>query len=496
MLTRRELLQRSTEGAAALHLCSGHLFGQQLPRPDIVVNDVQSQLNATRVHEILRPQTVDDIQAAVRKARRENRAISIAGGRHAMGGQQFGRETLLLDMSDFHQVLNFDRELGQIEVQAGIQWPRLMEHLVRVQADGEPQWGVNQKQTGADQLSLGGALAANIHGRCLTSGPIIQDVESLLLVDGSGQLRHCSRRENRDLFSLVIGGYGLFGIVIHVTLRLVPRQKMERVVEVIELAGLTDVFESRIREGYLYGDFQYATDVENLLQRGVFSCYRPVPQETPIPEQQKQLSGADWLKLIELAHTDRRRAFDFYAQHYRATSGQIYWSDTHQLSTYVPDYHDSVNCRLGDGPKGTEMITEIYVPRQNLEEFLKEVREDFQRHQVEPIYGTIRLIEQDAESFLAWARKPWACVIFNLHVPHTPDGIAKAKEDFRRLIRRGIRHGGSYYLTYHRWAGRRQVETCYPQFVEFLELKRKHDPEERFQSEWYRHYRRMFQDRL
>ncbi len=70
------------------------------------------------------------------------------------------------------------------------------------------------------------------------------------------------------------------------------------------------------------------------------------------------------------------------------------------------------------------------------------------------IYGTIRLIERDDESFLAWAREPWACIIFNLHVEHTAGGDRKAAGDFRRLIDRAIERGGSYYLTYHRWADR------------------------------------------
>lgn len=51
-----------------------------------------------------------------------------------------------------------------------------------------------------------------------------------------------------------------------------------------------------------------------------------------------------------------------------------------------------------------------------------------------------------------------------------------------------IHYGGSYYLTHHRRATRKQVETRYPQFVEFLRLKKKCDPEERFQSDWHRHY--------
>ena len=142
------------------------------------------------------------------------------------------------------------------------------------------------------------------------------------------------------------------------------------------------------------------------------------------------------------------------------------------------------------------MITEIYVPRADLAGFLAQVREDFRRHRVDLIYGTIRLIERDDQSFLAWARAPWACIIFNLHVAHTEDGRSKAAADFRRLIERAIERGGIYYLTYHRFAERRQVEACYPQFAEFLRLKRAHDPHERFQSDWYRHYRAMFAEVL
>ena len=108
------------------------------------------------------------------------------------------------------------------------------------------------------------------------------------------------------------------------------------------------------------------------------------------------------------------------------------------------------------------------------------------------IYGTVRLIERDDETFLAWARDRYACVIFNLHVDTRPRRSSAAAEAFRALIDLGIAHGGSYYLTYHRWARRDQVERCYPQMPEFLALKRRYDPGELFQSNWYRHYRGMF----
>jgi FAD/FMN-containing dehydrogenase len=166
------------------------------------------------------------------------------------------------------------------------------------------------------------------------------------------------------------------------------------------------------------------------------------------------------------------------------------------MSEYLDDYHLALDHHMGASAPATEVITEIYVPRNDLASFFADVREDFRTNDVDLIYGTVRLIERDEESFLAWAREPWACTIFNLHTVHTPEGIAKSGAAFQRLIDLAIRYSGSYYLTYHRFATRAQVETCYPRFAEFLRLKRRCDPEERFQSDWYRHYRDLFADAL
>ena len=84
------------------------------------------------------------------------------------------------------------------------------------------------------------------------------------------------------------------------------------------------------------------------------------------------------------------------------------------------------------------------------------------------VYGTVRLIEQDNESFLPWARRPYACVIFNVHVEHATRGLIRAGDVFRRLIDIGLRYGGSYYPTYHRHALKRQLVAGYPQFPQFL----------------------------
>jgi FAD/FMN-containing dehydrogenase len=459
-----------------------------------VVNDVHSQLNEVRVAEVVSVASLNELQAAVVAAHERELPVAIAGGRHAMGGQQFCEGGVLIDTRPLARVLEFDRESGLIELEAGIQWPALLRYLQEQQRGGRPAWAIAQKQTGADRLSLGGAIAANAHGRGLAMRPFVSDVEELTLVDAEGEVRSCSRDENPTLFSLVCGGYGLFGPVYSAKLRLAPLRKLERVVEVRDIEGLIEAFEERIAAGFLYGDFQFAIDPASadFLRRGVFSCYRPVADETPVPKRQRALTRENWQELLYLTHADKARAFALYTAHYAATDGQIYFSDAHQFADYEDDYHEWLDARLGTADRASEMITEVYVPRHRLTDFMAEVASDFAASGVDVIYGTVRLIERDDESLLAWARQPWACVIFNIHTVHTRAGLESAAAAFRRLIDYAIERGGSYFLTYHRWATPEQVEACHPRIREFFALKRKHDPAEAFQSEWYRHYRDAF----
>jgi hypothetical protein len=283
-----------------------------------------------------------------------------------------------------------------------------------------------------------------------------------------------------------------------VTLRLVPRRKVERVVEVRDVAGLMSAFAERVRDGFTYGEFQYSIDdrSEDFLRKGVFSCYRPIPPElsdaTPLTLPRREMTERELVDLLYLAHTDKAAAFKRTAAFYQASNGQVSWSDEAQMSVYPENYHRELDKRYAATTRGSEVITEVCCDREALEPFLADVREYVKRDQVEIIYGTIRLIDQDHESFLPWARKPYACVSFNLHVEHSTRGSIRIGDAFRRLLNIGIKHGGGYHLAYHRHALRQQLDVCYPRFREFLQLKRKYDKEELLQSDWYRHYRRMY----
>jgi len=305
----------------------------------------------------------------------------------------------------------------------------------------------------------------------------------------------CSRSENSELFALAIGGYGLFGVIQTVTLRLMTRRKLRREVQMLGIDALIPMIEQRIAEGCWYGDFQYKTDpaAEDFMRTGVFCCYRPVDDQAVLSEVARNLSLEDWQSLYDLAHDDKKAAFEKYSAYYLASHGNVYWSDSHQTSTYLKDQNVKYDRQRKNAAKSSLVISEIYAEREKLTEVMEACRTAALRRGMNIVYGTVRFIEPDTESFLPWARKRYACIIFNLHVRHTVPGLSKAQEDFRTLYDIALDHGGSFYLTYHRWARKEQVLTAYPQMRAFIALKRKYDPYDKFVSDWYAHYREMFQ---
>src|SRR6267378_2131953 len=110
MLTRREFIR-----TAALFALAPHAFAER--EKEIWVNDVHSQLNRTRVRELLRPRTGDELVEIVRSASRKGLPISVSGYRHSMGGQQFATDSICIDTRALDRVISFDRERGLIETE-------------------------------------------------------------------------------------------------------------------------------------------------------------------------------------------------------------------------------------------------------------------------------------------------------------------------------------------------------------------------------------------
>jgi FAD/FMN-containing dehydrogenase len=468
--------------------------GAAFPPPEgVLVNDVQTGLNPTWVRSISRPGSAAEVRSLVKDCAKHSRAISISGSRHAAGGQQFRTDSVLLDMRAMNRVIGLDDKTGVLHVEAGLEWPELIQGYLSLQKENA-HWGIRQKQSGADRISIGGTISANAHGHGLGSPPIISDVEWFEMVTADGSAKQCSRKENAELFALAAGGYGLFGIITAVGLRLVPRRKVRRHVEARTTAELIALIEGRTAVGAPYGYFQYSIDETSadFLRTGILTTYEDVSPETQLGTERTDVDTKLLTALLEIAHRDRGSAYRRYAKLELSRDGNVEWSDSHQLSTYPAGYHQEIEKRLGADFVGADLILEVCVPRSELIPLLEEARRILLASGMPLIYGTIRFIEQDKDSYLAWAKKRYACVIFSPHSSGETQALRKTGEVCRQLIRAANKRGGSFYLTYNRFATRDELASAYPQFQEFLNLKKQYDPRETFQSDWYRYYKGLY----
>ena len=452
------------------------------------LNDVQSRLNHTQMERVVTPTTPEGVAASIAKASAEGLVVCPAGARHSMGGQQFAEGGVSISSKRLSGIGPLDPLSRTIWVQTGVTWPKLVAWLRQRQPRLQDPLTIIQKQTGADDLTLGGALSSNIHGRVLGRKPIVDDIEAFHITLPTGDRVQCSRSENTELFSAAIGGYGLLGFVDSIKLRLEPRVQLVRRVREITIDEVIRTLESQTAKGATFGDFQYMTDETSadFMLRGILSTYSPTGAFTEVPGDQVGLSAEDWMRLYVLAHTDKARAYTEYADHYLRTDSQLYWSDDHQFSPYLPEAGDLLARTLGWTTFKSLMISELYVPRNRFEDFMHAARQSLLDTDANVVYGTVRLIESEDETILRWAKQDYACIIFNLLVEHSPEGIERASSQFRQLIDCALDRDGSYYLTYHRWARNDQLQRAYPDLPKFLELKDRLDPNGVFESDWFR----------
>ncbi|CAF3332406.1 unnamed protein product [Rotaria sp. Silwood2] len=187
---------------------------------DIYLDDV-SQLNKTRISSIFYPRTVNDIQYLIGKARSENKTISVRGQAHTMGGQTLpcrkrSSTNYVCDLKYMNQV-EYDQTSQEVLVQAGTTWTNV---IYKLNFYGRSPVVMQSYCT----FSVAGTLSVNAHG-ITSDDAIYNSVISIEYIDINGKEQECSREKNQELFSLIIGGYGLFVIITRVRLMTVPNIK-------------------------------------------------------------------------------------------------------------------------------------------------------------------------------------------------------------------------------------------------------------------------------
>jgi FAD/FMN-containing dehydrogenase len=98
-----------------------------------------------------------------------------------------------------------------------------------------------------NSFTVGGSLSVNCHGWQYGHPPIASTVASFHLMKADGTLVRCSRSENPELFSLALGGYGLFGVILDADLRVVANERLRLEQYVVPLDRAMKSFERKLR---------------------------------------------------------------------------------------------------------------------------------------------------------------------------------------------------------------------------------------------------------
>ena len=98
-----------------------------------------------------------------------------------------------------------------------------------------------------------------------------------------GSIVTCSRDENTELFSLVLGGYGLFGIILDVQLGVVPNERLQLEQFVVPIDNALEMFEQSIGEhpdaSMVYARLNIIPD--ELFSEAIVSIFRAQEGEIP-----------------------------------------------------------------------------------------------------------------------------------------------------------------------------------------------------------------------
>ncbi len=143
---------------------------------------------------------------------------------------------------------------------------------------------------------------------------------------------------------------------------------------------------------------------------------------------------------------------------------------------------------LGPPAPGRGIDVQLLVPPERVEALLAELRVRAEEWRLPMVGVEVRPILPENESVLRWASKDYAALRVQLSAPSSLGGLVRATQVQRAMIGAAIAHGGAFPIASTRSATRAQLDTCFPRLGEFLVEKRRYDPFERLQNEWYRHH--------
>jgi FAD/FMN-containing dehydrogenase len=394
-----------------------------------------------------------------------------------MGGHIATPGALFIDMRAFKRVLAFDAAAKRITVQAGARWRDIQEHV-------DPAGlSVAIMQSYAD-FTVGGSLSVNAHGRVVGVGPLIESVVDVEVVLADGAVIRASRTDNADVFYSAIGGYGGVGVITEATLRLVDNIRMKRSTTVLAVEEYEAYFAHHVRGRagvVLHNADLYPGAYQRLRAITYAGTTDPVSNPARLRDADQSSSThrfGFWLgSTVPGGRFLRERLVDPL----RFANDPVVWRN-YEMS------YDTSALEPASRQRSTYVLQEYFVPVVRFTPFVRRLRTILQEHDVNALNVSVRHVNADRGSLLSWARED----VFGFVIYYKQGTGAADRATVGRwtgaLIEVALAEGGTFYLPYQLHATPEQFRRAYPRAAEFLAVKRKVDPTNKFRNEFWNKY--------
>lgn len=446
----------------------------------IFIEDV-GQLLPTKVKEIHSATSEAELQSLVKESINNNEKISVAGMQHSQGGQTYYPNGVVIDMKKYNKILDYNPHEKMITVQSGTTWEDIQQKI-------NPDHLAIRVMQSQNIFTVGGSISVNAHGRDIRYGSLIDTVESFRLLTPQGDIINVSRTENSNLFPLVIGGYGLFGIILDVTMHLTDDELYQIRSRSIDYQDYPDYFIHDVKnnENIRMHIARLSVAPDSFLRDMYVTDYE-------LAENQNNLANYSELKRDTLAAPQK---FMLGLSRYSDWGKNLLWDMQNKL--YVGqdgNYITRNNAMRGDSkfmeydnPSKTEILQEYFVPIDEFSMYLDDLRSVLEKEELNLLNITVRYVNEDNEAVLSYAKEDMFALVLLINQGKSKKEIEKTKKVIQKMIDVTLQHDGSYYLPYYSYPTQAQMDEAYPKNKEFFEQKKQFDMNELFMNLFYKEY--------
>jgi FAD/FMN-containing dehydrogenase len=448
-----------------------------------------SHLNKTAVYGIVKITSEEDIRNVLRFARENNLKVTCAGQQHSMGGHTFTYGGLVLDLRELNHI-NLDKDYKHVNVQSGVRWWQLQQLLDKEGLSVKSMQSINI-------FSVGGTLSVNAHGIDPLPGPIAPTVRSMRIMLANGDVVNASPRENADLFRHVLGGYGLFGVILDADLDLVDNEMYARKAVYLDYKDFPEYYRSQVENnneiGLVFGRLSVAP--KSFLRETAVHTYTKTQFVGRLPSLKPERHDAIDRFVINLSKTGGpgrwlRWTLEKYAEPYLhdcVTRNQALNQKEPCFVSRNEEMYDDM-AYLKNRLRDTDILQEYFIPFDRMPDFVDGMRDVVQRNNANLLNVTIRTVHKDSITALPYARQDMFAFVLYFNVKFNNKENEILERTTTDLIDVAERAGGTYYLPYQLFYSQEQLHKSYPEIDEFFATKKKYDPTPLFTNKFYEKY--------